>query len=382
MNFSQSKFRAMPLYIKSSIHSWAITGSCFATLTIILVAGLWPFHSPRNDVTWLSGENGIRLGRFGCIFSSAGYWNHESKDDTSGSLEVWIKPASITKGRRTILAFEGPGEDSTAFSLQQSGHTLFVQRKNLDPNGVFHTAEIAIKDALTGDSPIGITVTLGSQDTNVYRNGVLLAASRMMGQSPPPFAGRVVLGNFLNIGGAWPGQYYGLAIYHRKLTPKEVASHVEQWNISHRTEMVREAQPAALYLFMEHAGNLIHDELGSQNSLMIPERYLVVHPEFLTAPWRHFRSTPGYWEDVAVNVFGFVPFGLSFFAYFSIVRATRNPAMLVIFLGFLTSLTIELLQAWLPTRNSGMNDLITNTFGTGLGVLLYRTPLARMILGR
>jgi len=372
----------MIFQIKSRILSWAITGSCFATLTIILVAGLWPFHSPRNDVTWLMGENGIRLGRFGCIFSFAGYSDRESKGDTSGSLEVWIKAAPLTRGRRTILAFEGPGEDSTSFSLQQSGNTLFVQRKNSDGNGVFHSAEFAIREALGGDSPIEITVTMGSQVTNVYRNGVLAAASRMMGHSPPPFAGRVILGNSLNVGGAWPGQYYGLAIYNGKLTPEEVASHSEHWRISHRPEMTRGVQPAALYLFTEHAGNVVHDELGSQNYLVIPERYLVLHPEFLTLPWRHFRSTPGYWQDVAINVLGFVPFGLSFVAYFSAVRATRNAALLVVLLGFLTSLTIELLQAWLPTRNSGMNDLITNTFGTGLGVLLFRTPLARLMLTR
>ena len=107
---------------------------------------------------------------------------------------------------------------------------------------------------------------------------------------------------------------------------------------------------------------------------------MVLHPEFLSAPWHHFRSTPGYWEDVAINILGFIPFGLSFLAYFSSVRLTKNAALLVLLLGFLTSLTIEVLQAWLPTRNSGINDLITNTFGTGLGVLLYRSPWTRTIL--
>ncbi|HXJ13578.1 MAG TPA: VanZ family protein [Candidatus Limnocylindrales bacterium] len=372
----------MPFKITSRIHSWVITGSCFATLTIILVAGLWPFRSPRNDVTWLNGENGIQLGRFGCIFSSAGFRDHESREDPSGSLEVWIKAAPLTKGRRTILAFEGPGEDSASFSLQQNGNTVIVQRKNLDGNGVLHTAEFAVREVLGGGSPVAITVTLGSHDTNVYRNGTLAGASRMMGQSTPAFAGRVMLGNSLKVGGAWPGQYYGLAIYNRKLTPEEVALHFGDWSDSRRSELAQRAQPAALYLFTEHAGSVVHEELGSQNNLMIPERYLVLHPEFLTLPWRHFRSTPGYWEDVAINVLGFVPLGLSFFAYFSTVRATRNAALLVVLLGFLTSLAIEILQAWLPTRNSGMNDLVTNTFGTGLGVLLYRAPLTRMILGR
>jgi glycopeptide antibiotics resistance protein len=35
------------------------------------------------------------------------------------------------------------------------------------------------------------------------------------------------------------------------------------------------------------------------------------------------------------------------------------------------SLTIELAQAWIPSRSSQMLDLILNTLGGGIGVLLH-----------
>jgi hypothetical protein len=366
--------------IKPNAHSWAIIGSCVGTLTIILVAGLWPFHSPKNDMTWLPGENGIRISSHGCLVSSSSFRAYDSKGGSSGSLELWIKPALATKGRRTILAFEGPGDDSTAFSLQQDGNTLIIQRKNTDNNGVLHTAEFAYREALVEESRVELTITLGPHETKVYRNGTFAVFSPLIGQPTPVFTGRAVLGNFLNIGGAWPGEFYGLIIYGRELAPEEVTSHFEDWNNSRRPKMTQEDRPLAFYLFAEHTGSIVHDQLGSQNGLLIPARYLVLHPDFLSFPWRHFRSTPGYWKDVAINVIGFVPFGFFFFAYFSTARASRKAALLVLSLGFFTSLTIEVLQAWLPTRNSGINDLITNTFGTGLGVFLYRTALARMIL--
>ena len=367
--------------IKPRNHSSVIIGCCIVTLAVILVAGLWPFHSPKNDVSWLTNEDGIRFGRFGCVFSAGPIGDQRSKQNTSGSLELWIKPAPTTKGRRTILAFEGPGDDSTTFSLQQSGSTLIIQRKNVDGSGTLHSAEFTVKDALPADSRVGITVTLGANDTSIYRNGVLAVTSHLLGQSIPPFAGRAVLGNFLNVGGAWPGVFYGLAVYSRKLEPEEVTLHFQDWKNSLRPEMTPDEKPLALYLFTEHGGTVVHDQLGPRADLIIPERYSVLHPEFLSLPSRHFRSTPGYWEDVAINILGFIPFGLSFFAYFTSIRATKYPVLLVIFLGFFTSLTIETLQGYLPTRNSGMNDLFTNTFGTGIGVLLYRTSLACRILG-
>ena len=47
---------------------------CASVLVIILTAGLWPFHAPKNEVTWLSEGKGIHFGKHGVILSSECTW--------------------------------------------------------------------------------------------------------------------------------------------------------------------------------------------------------------------------------------------------------------------------------------------------------------------
>ena len=120
---------------------------------------------------------------------------------------------------------------------------------------------------------------------------------------------------------------------------------------------------------------MVHNQVDSATDLQIPKRFFVVHQQFLELPWDEFSpGRPGwrYWKDIGVNVVGFIPLGFFFYAYFSQMRKLEKSAALTIALGFAVSLTIEVLQSFLPTRDSGTTDLITNTFGTGLGLMAFR----------
>jgi VanZ family protein len=167
-----------------------------------------------------------------------------------------------------------------------------------------------------------------------------------------------------------------LAIFGRQLTPEEVTTHYRGLLKGEESTLVAIDNRIAFYPFNERMGRVIHSTIDRSPALSIPTHYFVLNPEFLTPPWRHFHSSLGYWADVAVNVGGFVPLGFCVYAYFSTLKQVKHSALIAIGLGFVTSLTIEVSQAFLPTRDSGINDLITNTLGTAIGVMVFRRAWA------
>jgi len=337
--------------------------------------GLWPFHSPKNQVRWLGNQNGIRIDRYGTVVSS-GRFEPASSDGPSCSLEVWLKPR-LTWDKGTLLAFYNPS-NSRKFSLQQHYTDLVLQRDGEDEyrhttlyvDGVFRR-----KQAL-------ITVTSDRQDTAVYIDGNLVTRSSRFGLSLKDLAGKLIVANSPVQGNSWSGQLLGLAMYKSKLSADQVAQHYQDW-MQKGNPTVAEGDPVlALYVLDEHTGRTVHNQVRSGVDLYIPERYLVVDQTLLEAPWTEFYRKGAHLDDILINITGFVPLGFFFCAYLTSVRQVKHGVWATIALGAIVSLTIEVLQAYLPTRDSGITDVITNTLGTGVGVALYRVaalPLARAL---
>jgi len=87
-------------------------------------------------------------------------------------------------------------------------------------------------------------------------------------------------------------------------------------------------------------------------------------------PFQGPGGVPASRSDLIGNVSLFVPLG--FFLTLSPLfrRASRRRPLLLAGLGLLTSLAVECLQLFSPVRWAETSDLITNAFGTGLGILL------------
>lgn len=325
----------------------------------ILIFGLWPFGSPRNDVNWVSGADAIRLGKRGTVLSLG-----PSADTASCTVEMLVRPA-LSHDSSTLLAFYGT-HGTLGISLHQSLTDLRVDNET----GSIRPSARFVDRVFQAGLPVFLGMVTAPEGTEVYLNGTL--ARQFPGfHADHPCSGSFVVGDSPTDNDTWQGDIRGLAIYRDAIRPAQMALDYESW----RSRAVP-AKADSLYLFKEHSGRLIHDHGTARINLQIPKRYVIVRQVRLESPLRAFEPTHGYVEDIAINIAGFAPFGVTLYLFLLACGRKQHVGTMVVIVGLLTSLTIETLQSWLPTRDSDLTDVITNTLGTALGVYLISHVLS------
>jgi len=344
---------------------------CFVLLCGILTAGLWPFHAPRNGAEWIEGAGGLVFQPYTTLVST-GAFGARSVAENSCTLKIIMSSGPGRKG--TILAFADPAHPEAAFALRQMGSNLALQRYEVSADGQVTQPWLTVENVFDS-GPVFITITGGKNGTRVYRNGVLAASASYFGMKRGDLTGRLVLGTSLR-NDSWTGTIFGLAFSSIEMDRAEVASDrfgdaSGNWD--------------AIYRFDERSGNVAHNAIDSGTDLLIPSHYQVLEKPFLQRPWEQYRHTWSgayhfsYWQDVIVNVAGFLPVGFCFAGLFCMIPDWRRPFAATAIFGFLLSLTIEVLQWFLPTRNSSLTDVLTNTLGTCLGLMLYRSTVGQIV---
>jgi len=363
----------------SNTFRWIWGLCCIAILCVILLAGLWPFCAPGNQVQWLPNQNGLQFGGRGVVIGDRPF--RALPPGGPAVLEICLRPQSLA-GSGTIMAFDDFPDPHYVFALRQFDGSLAVQRHAYEQRTLVREWW-ATKDVFAGIKPVVLTIA-SAQDTAVlYVNGVHVSESSLHKQLARDLYGTLVLGSSV-AGDGWRGQIAGLAIYGSLLTPAEIQGHSARWLQGQSPFAEGEPVPLALYRFDERSGNTVHDEAAhAADALGIPSRFRLEHRQFLTPVWAAYRSrwdgwrTKSYWSDVAVNIAGFIPFGFFFAAWFYLLRFTSRPRLTALLLGIGISFLIESLQYFLPTRDSSMTDLLTNSIGAALGVALFRESLFR-----
>ena len=351
--------------------------ACAGILCVILVAGLWPFHAPTNGVGWLPGANGIRFRHRGIVVSSKPFAASSAQGPVT--LEICLQPARLSASG-TILTLDDNPDPRFLFAIRQFDRGLAVQRPALDATGKLVRQWWRINEVFTEPAPVVLTITAVPGTTSLWLNGVLASTSPDLGLTRENIAGTLILGNSATQD-TWSGDIRGLAVYDGLLTGDQIEQHSRRWLQGQSPIAAGESPPLALYRFAQLHGSVIRDEGTGANDLLIRPHYFLLHPGYLTPVWVPFRSrwdgwrSKSYWSDVVVNIAGFIPFGFFFALWFSLLPAIRRPRLTTFFLGVALSFAIESIQYFLPTRDSSMTDLLTNSMGTAIGVLLCRPVL-------
>jgi VanZ family protein len=345
---------------------YAITAAVIAT---VLLLGLWPlrFH-PANDVDWIAARDGISFGQHGSVVSSGAIRIPADYHAGPCSLELWLQPA-LGSASTSILTFSGPS-NPRQFQLTQSLEDLFVIQDRSDSQGRLVSKHIAISPLFEKDRSVFVSISGNSRGTAVYIDGQLRRLSSEVRLTCESLAGNLLLANSPNQYSPWQGRIFQLAIYRGTLDAATVFRHYRALTSAETPGSASNASAFALYSFSERAGQFIHDQTHTQPVLAIPPYYSVLHPPFLTPAWREYTPAPWYMADLAVNVVGFIPAGFFICASLISLRRGKRSIGIATLTGFLLSLSIEILQAYIPMRKSGTTDLITNTLGTLVGAFL------------
>jgi hypothetical protein len=321
-------------------------------------------------------QSGIRFSRFGIAYTNP--FNDSIKESISAadgfSIEIALKPASLYKHRfRFILSFHN-GADSDQLVMAQYlsqiilmngddyAHTRKSKRITVNADSAFPKARF-------------VTITTGKEGTRVYVDGQPVRTKKDLRlKIPKDEKVRLLLGNSVYGKHGWRGDVYGLALYNYSLSSQDAGLHFNRWSNDRDFSFVANSKPTLLYLFDENGGTRALDHAGSGHHLEIPSRFQIFKRSILAPPWKEFGFTRGYVLDVIVNLVGFIPFGFVLVALLNRLGGiyAKRAVLITVALCFILSLSIEIIQSWIPSRSSHTLDLTLNTFGSWLGTYAYR----------
>lgn len=360
---------------KISLKCWV--GLSIAVFFVILFFGLRPKgFNFSNDVNWLSKQPGIAFKGYGIAYTEP--IKELSKDvdsDVNGfSMEIAMKPAGYHERGFNFLFVIHNGSDGKQLVIGQYRSSLIVMNGD-DYDHKRKTKRIAIKLSEELSIPQFLTITTGKAGTRIYLDGRRIRTQKDLTlKIPEGENSRLLLGNSVYGRHNWKGDVLGLAVYPYPLSVQETAEHFKHWVKDGSFLFAEKYNPHVLYVFDEKKGERVMDRAGGTIDFHIPSKMKILEKEILSFSWSCLRFNQEFFEDVIINLMGFIPFGFFLSAAFAEDGGgfKRQGIFITIVLCFLISLFIEVYQAWIPSRSSDVLDLGLNTLGGAFGALLNK----------
>jgi len=337
-------------------------------LTLLLVLGMaiacfWPLLPPGNTAVWVAGGHGVDFGKHGLLLGPGPL--RTDYPATSGcTLDLWVEP-DRPDAKGAILAAYSPA-NARLLTVEQFRDGLAV--RSSAPGDPLRTggAQLYTDNVFSPGKPVLLTITSTGRGTSAFVNGIWRRTVPNYRICQAMFGGKLVVGTGAASSFGWRGRLAGMAIIDHALTPAEAREDYRAWPNRPGPALRERSGLISLYPFDEGSGVRVHDEISGANGFWMPDRYRVVAKPFLSPPSFDHHA------DIVNNVIGFIPLGFTLCGYLSSLWRRGTAVVATVLLCGLFSLTIEMLQWYLPTRDSSTTDFITNTAGGIVGVLLYR----------
>lgn len=341
-------------------------------LVITLIAGLDPkgYHF-RNEVTWLANEPGLQFGRYGRAHTEPFVTPAiaEQLNAHGFTIELVTTLTNLPSSGFRILATFHSGDDGSQLLIGQWHQTLVA----MNGDDYDHTRKFP---RITADMPAPttapalITITTGPAGTSLYINGKREAIRGTLHLILPssPVPARLTLGASVHASNPWEADIRGLALYAHPLTRNDVTKHALHWAEQKSFAFAAADSPLLLYRFTERTGAVVKSEGELKADLILPSHLWALGRRALAPLSQHASQSRSDHEDTVINLLGFIPFGFTFALSLGVaVPGRTKKVILTTLVGLLLSLLIELAQAWLPSRDSSMHDLLLNGAGAFLG---------------
>jgi VanZ family protein len=349
---------------RQTIFSQKVLG--WLTLLLVLamsVACFWPFWTARNAVWWIAGGHGVAFGNHG-VLVSPGPLRPGGIVEPDCTLDLWVE-SEQAHAKGAILAAYTPA-NASLLSVEQYEDGLAVRSLGRGGPTRIGGAELYADGVFAPGKRVLLTITSDGNGTKAFVNGMLRRAVPGFQICHALLTGSLVVGTAADSHDSWSGRVAGIAIFSRSLSAGEVQEAYNYWPDYPGPALGGSVGVAALYPFDDGSGRRVRDVVSNANSLYMPDRYLVVAKAFLSPP---LFDNPA---DIVANIIGFIPLGFILCGYLSFRSGKATSVVMTVLLCGLFSLVVEMLQWFLPTRDSDMTDVITNIAGAAGGVLLYR----------
>lgn len=328
-------------------------------LSLLLGATLWPFNFlQENRVRPVSG--GLSFSDPAMAFTEGPAVGLEKLREFTLVLDLstdipgqaaWIFGYGVDFGKLNLLV--GLYMNSLIVELHRGGQRMRASIENGLPRGdravlVVTGTRTALAVYVNGTLRREVTRE-AADDTDWNTEYPLVFGARSDGKYP------------------WTGTLYSISLFDSVLDAGWIGS----------PERIEPDRAFLHYQFSEIEGGSVRNSgTGSTGPILISERFEPLHRSVLMeAPFP-------IWSDITINIIAFLPIGMMIAL---IMAGQVKPWQVVVIAGVAAvglSLTIELMQLYLPRRWSTVTDVWTNTLGGLAGAVLGSTRVGRAAMQR